>query len=332
MSYCETSQSLKRSQYLERSQYHAVDDAIIHIERVTFATQPTSRSDEGQARSTVDGYSKTTRKRLVAQSGICTVHRSAAVLFQDTSANLRCAPSMARNGGALNPTSVSAPILRAESLTLHFDEGKTKALDGIDIAIAEGECLALVGPSGCGKSSLLNLIGTLDCPTSGQIYFRSSPYSAVGDRSLFRRQHIGFVFQSFHLITTLSALDNVIVPTIGVPGSASNHKERATRLLSRLGLRDRLDHFPNKMSGGERQRVAIARALINDPEVLLADEPTGSLDSANAMDVLVLIDEIRKERGLTVILVTHDTDISSRADRVVHMRDGKLDERPDDHR
>jgi ABC-type lipoprotein export system ATPase subunit len=227
----------------------------------------------------------------------------------------------------LNPAPHSDAIVRVENLALHFDDGKTKALDGVDIEIREGEFLALVGPSGCGKSSLLNLIGALDSPTAGQIYFRARRYSMIRNFSLFRRDHIGFIFQAFHLIPTLSALDNVVVPTIGGPGSTSDHKERAKGLLSRLGLSDRVNHFPNKMSGGERQRVAIARSLINNPDVLLADEPTGSLDSTNAMQVLDLIAEIRKEKELTVIIVTHDSAVSSRADRVVHMRDGKLDHR-----
>jgi ABC-type lipoprotein export system ATPase subunit len=227
----------------------------------------------------------------------------------------------------LNPTPHSDAIVRVENLALHFDDGKTKALDGVDIEIREGEFLALVGPSGCGKSSLLNLIGTLDSPTTGQIYFRARRYSTIRNFSLFRRDHIGFIFQAFHLIPTLSALDNVFVPTIGGPGSTNDHKERAKGLLSRLGLSDRMNHFPNEMSGGERQRVAIARSLINNPDVLLADEPTGSLDSTSAMQVLDLIAEIRKEKELTVIIVTHDSTVSSRADRVVHMRDGKLDHR-----
>jgi putative ABC transport system ATP-binding protein len=227
----------------------------------------------------------------------------------------------------MKPTSFANTVVRGENLALHFDAGKTKALNGIDIEIREGEFVAMVGPSGCGKSSLLNLIGTLDTPTSGEIYFRSRPYSTMRDLSLFRRQHIGFIFQSFHLISTLSALDNVIVPTIGCPGSAKNHRERARDLLAKLGLDKRLDHFPSTMSGGERQRVAIARALINDPDVILADEPTGSLDSVNAAHVMEVIADIRKEHGLTVIVVTHDATVSSRADRVVHVRDGKIDHR-----
>lgn len=218
-------------------------------------------------------------------------------------------------------------LVRVETLALRFDDGRIKALDGIDVEIREGEFLALAGPSGCGKSSLLNIIGTLDAPSAGQVYFRARPYPMLGDLSLFRRRHIGFIFQSFHLIPTLSALDNVVVSTIGAPGSPSGHRERAKGLLSRLGLRDRIDHFPNRMSGGERQRVAIARALINDPDLILADEPTGSLDSANAAEVLNLIADVRQERGLTVIMVTHDASVSSHADRVVHMRDGKVDAR-----
>ena len=225
----------------------------------------------------------------------------------------------------MKPESATGAIIRAENLALHFDQGHTKALDGIDVHIHEGEFVAIVGPSGCGKSSLLHLIGTLDIPTSGDIYFRSQPYSTIRDLSLFRRQHIGFIFQSFYLIPTLSALDNVVVPTIGCPGSAKGHRERAKDLLSKLGLRDRLDHFPGNMSGGERQRVAVARAMINAPDVILADEPTGSLDSDNALQVLDVIADVRKEKGLTVIMVTHDPSVSSRADRVVPVRDGKLD-------
>jgi putative ABC transport system ATP-binding protein len=232
----------------------------------------------------------------------------------------------------MNPPSFADIVVRGENLALHFDHGKTKALNGIDIEIREGEFVAMVGPSGCGKSSLLNLIGTLDTPTCGEIYFHSRPYSTIRDRSLFRRQHIGFIFQSFHLIPTLSALDNVVVATIGCQGSASNHRDRARGLLSKLGLRDRLDHFPSTMSGGERQRVAIARALINDPDLILADEPTGSLDSENAAHVLEVIADIRKEHGLTVIVVTHDATVSSRADRVVHVRDGKIDHGEQTHR
>jgi len=228
--------------------------------------------------------------------------------------------------GCLPGRSGSTPIFRAEGLALHFDDGRTRALDGIDIEVGEGEFVAIVGASGCGKSTLLNLIGALDTPTAGERYFRSRPYSTMTDLADFRRRHIGFVFQSFHLIPTLGVLDNVLVPTIGAPGPAAGHRERAVTLLERLGLADRLRHFPATLSGGERQRAAIARALINAPDLLLADEPTGSLDSANAAQVLDLLSEVRRERGLTIIMVTHDAGVSSRADRLAPLRDGKLDQ------
>jgi len=217
-----------------------------------------------------------------------------------------------------------APIFRAQGLALHFDAGRTRALDGADLEVNEGEFVAIVGASGCGKSSLLNLIGALDAPTAGERYFRGRPYSAMTDLADFRRCHIGFVFQSFHLIPTLSVLDNVLVPTVGTPGSSGGHRLRARSLLDRLGLGERMQNHPATLSGGERQRAAIARALINDPDLLLADEPTGSLDSANAAQVLELLAEIRHERRLTVVMVTHDAGISSRADRLVAMRDGRV--------
>lgn len=223
------------------------------------------------------------------------------------------------------PTRAHKPILRISDLTLHFDEGRTRALDGVDLEVDEGEFVSIVGPSGSGKSSLLNIIGTLEEPTAGEIVLREQRYSHIKDASLFRRENIGFVFQSFHLIPTLSALDNVIVPTVACGGAASAYRERAEELLIQLGLRERLAHLPGKLSGGERQRVAIARALINQPRVLLADEPTGSLDSSNAAQVLDILTGIVKQQGLTLIMVTHDAAVSARSDRIVLMRDGKID-------
>lgn len=217
-------------------------------------------------------------------------------------------------------------LLRCEDLRMRFDGGAITALAGVSLAIDRGEFVAITGPSGCGKSTLVNLIGMLETPTSGEVFVESCPYSSVRDPSLFRRENFGFVFQSFHLIATLSALENVIVPTIGCPGPARVHAGRARELLGRLGLHGRLDHLPSALSGGERQRVAIARALINDPLVLLADEPTGSLDSASAGEVLDLLIDLRKERGLTLVLVTHDPNVSERADRIVRMRDGRVTE------
>jgi ABC-type lipoprotein export system ATPase subunit len=222
-------------------------------------------------------------------------------------------------------TAGDAPLIRVQGLTLHFDGGRIKALDGVDLEVQEGEFLAVTGPSGCGKSSLLSLIGLLDSPTSGTIELAGQPYAAVRDESLFRRRHIGFVFQSFHLLPTLTALQNVAVPTVGAGGSAAGHLERARSLLTQLGLGRSLNQFPAQLSGGERQRVAIARALINDPKLILADEPTGALDSTNAHQVLELLAGIRRDRGLTVVMVTHDASVSSLADRVIHMRDGRVE-------
>jgi ABC-type lipoprotein export system ATPase subunit len=164
----------------------------------------------------------------------------------------------------------------------------------------------------------------LDRPTAGEISFESTPYSSVSDESLFRRQHFGFIFQSFHLIPTVTTTDNVMLPTLGCAGTRQSHLARARELLGRLGMGHRMHQFPGELSGGERQRVAIARALINHADVILADEPTGSLDSANAQQVLQLLADIRRERGLTVILVTHDKSVSEQADRTVHMCDGRV--------
>lgn len=226
----------------------------------------------------------------------------------------------------MSELSPSTPILRIKALSLHFDEGRTKALNGVDLDVREGEFVSIVGPSGSGKSSLLNVIGTLDAPSAGELVFRDQPYSKIKDVSLFRRENIGFIFQAFYLIPTLSTLDNVIVPTIGCSGAAEEYKAHAEALLTQLGLRDRLHHFPGKLSGGERQRVAIARSLINRPRMILADEPTGSLDSVNAAQVLDILTGIVKEQGLTLIMVTHDATVSARSDRIIHMRDGKIEQ------
>jgi len=218
------------------------------------------------------------------------------------------------------------PMLCIKNLILHFDDGKTRAIDGVDLEIDAGEFVAIVGPSGSGKSSLLNIIGTLELPSDGDIMLENQHYSTIKDASLFRRANIGFIFQSFNLIPTLSALDNVIIPTMGCGGDVDKYTARAESLLSQLGLRDRLSQFPSKLSGGERQRVAIARALINQPRMILADEPTGSLDSVNAGQVLDILAEVVKQQGLTLIMVTHDSAVSARADRIIYMRDGKIEQ------
>jgi len=226
---------------------------------------------------------------------------------------------------AMQSPSPDGVLLSVDKLGLHFDQGRIKALDGVDMEIREGEFVAVTGPSGCGKSSLLSLLGTLDAPTCGEIRFRSQAYSTLRDPALFRRRHIGFVFQSFHLLPTLSALDNVVIATVGGPGDARAYRNHARALLDSLGLHDRLGHLPSQLSGGERQRVAIARALVNDPDLILADEPTGSLDSRSAQQVLALLAGLRKERRLTLMLVTHDPAVAAHADRRVAMRDGTIE-------
>lgn len=220
-------------------------------------------------------------------------------------------------------------ILSTRQLHLHFDDDRTLALNGVDIDILEGEFVAITGPSGCGKSSLLNLMGMLEEPSAGALFFRGAPYSEISNPALFRRQNIGFIFQSFHLIPTLTALKNVLVPTLGTSGRLEMQRQRAVSLLEQMSLANRLHHFPATLSGGERQRVAIARALINEPPILLADEPTGSLDSQNAVHVLDLLEQIRRERQLTLIMVTHDEAVSARADRIIRMRDGRILPPPD---
>ena len=216
-------------------------------------------------------------------------------------------------------------LVQAVNVGLEFDGGNVLALNGLSLDIEEGTFVALTGPSGCGKSSLLSIIGSLEKPSSGELLYRSRPYGMLGDLAAFRRKHIGFIFQSFHLIPTLTAVQNVVVATFGSAGSPKDCLHHAGELLDSLGLRDRRNHLPAQLSGGERQRVAIARALINEPELILADEPTGSLDSKAAGEVLDLISMIREKRGITVIMVTHDASAASRADRIVQLRDGRVE-------
>ncbi len=222
------------------------------------------------------------------------------------------------------------PWIRAEGLQLQFDRGAIHALDGLDFHLCKTEFVAVVGPSGCGKSSLLNLVGMLEAPTAGRLFIDALPYADVADPAAFRRRHFGFVFQSFHLIPTLTALENVLLPTIGARDARRDSLERGWQLLANLGLDKRARHFPAQLSGGERQRVAIARALINEPDVIVADEPTGSLDSAAARQVLDSLEAIRARTRITILMVTHDSEVSARSDRIVHLRDGRVDPSRDD--
>jgi putative ABC transport system ATP-binding protein len=210
-----------------------------------------------------------------------------------------------------------------------YTDGHVNALMDVSISIAEGEYVAIMGPSGSGKSTLLNMLGGLDVPTSGEVYFQEKPLSAHESLDAYRSMNIGFIFQSFHLMPTLRAVENVQVPMFGLPKSARRltapqRAARARELLSLVGLEKRQNHFPNQLSVGERQRVAIARALANDPALLLADEPTGNLDSKTAADVLDLFDRLHRERQLTLVIVTHGQSLAERAERIIRIEDGRV--------
>ncbi len=202
---------------------------------------------------------------------------------------------------------------------------QTEVLRGIDLAVAGGESVAIAGPSGCGKSTLLNIIGTLDRPTSGRVVLDGRDVSAMSEVELagVRSRGVGFVFQLHHLLPQLTILENVLVPSLAAP-EAADAEERARRLLERVGLSHRLSHRPGQLSGGECQRAAVARALVNRPKILLADEPTGSLDRANAEAVAKLLAELNREEGVALVLVTHAPDLAARAARVLELRDGAL--------
>jgi putative ABC transport system ATP-binding protein len=201
------------------------------------------------------------------------------------------------------------------------------ALDGVDLMIGSNEYVAIIGPSGSGKSTLMNLIGCLDKPSQGSYHLSGSDVGTMSDSELadIRNQEIGFIFQSFNLLPRASALRNVMQPLVyrGVP--AGERKERAAEALGHVGLGDRMDHLPNELSGGQRQRVAVARALVGQPAILLADEPTGNLDSQTSQEILGLFDQLYSE-GQTIIMVTHEPEIAAHCARVVRMRDGKISE------
>ena len=220
-------------------------------------------------------------------------------------------------------------IVRTVDLTQEFRMGHAvvKALQGVNLEVEEGEFLCVVGPSGSGKSTLLSLIGGLDHPVRGQVLVNGVDITTLDENGLasYRRQSVGFVFQTFNLIPTMTALQNVELPLIfaGVP--ASKRRERAMDLLKRIGLSERVHHRPVELSGGEQQRVAIARALANDPPLILADEPTGNLDSKTGHEVMKLLKELNRMGNHTVIMVTHNLEMASAyADRIVRLRDGRL--------
>ena len=222
------------------------------------------------------------------------------------------------------PPAIPPVLVQACGLQRSFDNGAVQALRGVDLAVRQGEFLAVQGPSGCGKSTLLQIMGALDEPSAGDVLFGGQSLRAIRDRARFRAQTVGFVFQSFHLLPTLSALENVQVPMLEMPWSRATREARAAELLAAVGLNDRLRHLPNTLSGGERQRVAVARSLANAPVILLADEPTGNLDSVSARRIMELFQSIHRERNMTMIVVTHDPEGARHADRIVQMLDGRI--------
>jgi putative ABC transport system ATP-binding protein len=220
-------------------------------------------------------------------------------------------------------------LMFAQNLHKLYPDGQVHALNGVTLGICAGEHVAITGPSGCGKSTLLNVLGALDRPDQGEVFFQGEALSALRDLDHFRAKQIGFVFQSFYLLPTLTARENVQVPMFEGPKRSSRERiQKADELLEVVGMSQRADHRPGKLSVGERQRVALARSLANDPKLLLADEPTGNLDSDNAERVLDLLMRLQRERGLALVVVTHSDEVAVRADRVVRMKDGRvLDDR-----
>ncbi len=221
-------------------------------------------------------------------------------------------------------TDSAPPVYDIKGLQKEFDDGRVKALRGVDLRIEQGEFVAITGPSGCGKTTLLQMLGALDLPSVGSLLYRGKSLSGMADSAAYRAKEIGIIFQAFHLLPTFTAVENVQLPMFETDRPVTQRRQRAVELLKSVGLEHRLDHFPTKLSGGERQRVAIARSLANGPSVLLADEPTGNLDSENAHHILDLIVRVHREKNMTLVLVTHDPSIAARASRTIHMMDGHI--------
>jgi putative ABC transport system ATP-binding protein len=228
---------------------------------------------------------------------------------------------------AMVPDQAALPVIRVEGVHKYYDLGETKvhALRGIDLEIQPGEFVAIMGSSGSGKSTLMNLLGCLDKPTSGRYLLDSIDVSQLDKKTLanIRNRKLGFVFQGFNLLARTTALENVELPTLYAHLPKEERLERARKALEMVGLGERVEHFPSQLSGGQQQRVAIARALVNRPSILLADEPTGNLDSRTSVEIMQVLQELN-EQGLTIVLVTHEADIAQFAQRIVVFRDGKI--------
>lgn len=220
------------------------------------------------------------------------------------------------------------PVAELKSVSKVYGAGDTlvRALDGLDLTVLQGDYLAVMGASGSGKSTAMNILGCLDRPSSGSYRLNGNAVELLDDDALadLRNQELGFVFQQFHLLPNATALENVMLPMIYAGIEVHERRDRARAALERVGLGDRLQNRPNQLSGGQQQRVAIARAIINQPALLLADEPTGALDSRTTDDVLNLFDSLHRQ-GITVVLVTHEDDVAARAERVAHFRDGQVE-------
>lgn len=214
-------------------------------------------------------------------------------------------------------------LIEARALVREFDHGRIAALRGLDLQVAAGEFISIIGPSGCGKSTLLAMLGALEAPGEGELLFDGQAYPHPRHAAGFRATEVGFIFQSFLLLPTLTAAENVEVPMLESAMSAAERKSRARQLLESVGLDHRVNDYPTTLSGGERQRVAIARALANRPRLILADEPTGSLDSINASRVMTLLDRLHADSATTLVVVTHDATVAGHAQRVVRMQDGR---------
>lgn len=226
-----------------------------------------------------------------------------------------------------SPRADVRPVIRLDGIAKTYRSGSLEvdALQGIDLSIAEGDYVAIVGPSGSGKSTLMHILGCLDSPTSGSYLLAGDDVAGLSEDQLadVRNHHIGFVFQQFNLLAYLPAWRNVELPLVYAGLPPAERRERAVRALTQVGLSDRADHRPNELSGGQQQRVAVARALVTEPALILADEPTGNLDSSSTGDVLDLVDDLHRA-GRTIVLITHEHDVACRANRTVQMRDGRV--------
>lgn len=226
------------------------------------------------------------------------------------------------------PPGAAVPVIEARSLARHYRIGPevVRALDGVDLVVERGEHVAITGPSGSGKSTLMNLIGCLDTPTAGELALNGQPTSRLTDAELaaVRNREVGFVFQSFNLLPRVNALENVMLPLVYAGVTARERRDRAAEALERVGLAERMGHAPSELSGGQRQRVAIARALVTRPSLLLADEPTGALDTRTGLEILDLFEALVAS-GNTLVVVTHEDDVARRARRIVAIRDGRIE-------